>query len=66
MTRAHRVAINLPKGLHDYVQEFADHEGISVTTAVTLIIAAHRGLVAEYYARQAAGPKSKTTKGKSK
>jgi len=57
MTRAHRVAINLPQPLHDYVKKLADRRGIPVTAAFVAIIG-------EYMDSAAKGARPKPKKGK--
>ena len=59
MARAHRIAINLPQPLHDYVRKVADRHGMTVTATVAMIIAGHMDTAAK-----AAGTKPK--KGKRK
>jgi hypothetical protein len=59
MAKAHRLAVDLPPPLLEYVKALAGRRGLTMSGAIVLIVGDHMDLTAA----KAAGTKSKITKG---
>jgi hypothetical protein len=59
MAKAHRLAIDLPPPLLEYVKALAERRGLTMSGAIVLIVGDHM----DSTAAKAAGTKSKITKG---
>jgi hypothetical protein len=60
MAKAHRLAIDLPPPLLEYVKALAERRGLTMSGAIVLIVGDHMDQAA---GAKATGTKSKVTKG---